>query len=153
MATATPTALLAVATTALVTTANVMNRVGGDLADDDTDVVAVSKLRRETRPRHFMQHALLPHGFLEVVLWHIPSRSPDLNPVERFWGWLKKTLHKMDLKDAMAKKAPLGKMAYRERVRAVCRSKKAQTVASSYAKSFRKVCAAVVKKKGAASGF
>ena len=84
---------------------------------------------------------------------HIPSRSPDLNPVERFWGWLKKTLHKMDLKDAMAKKAPLGKMAYRERVRAVCRSKKAQTVASSYAKSFRKVCAAVVKKKGAASGF
>ena len=48
-----------------------MNRVGGDLADDDTDVVAVSKLRRETRPRHFMQHALLPHGFLEVVLHRV----------------------------------------------------------------------------------
>ena len=53
----------------------------------------------------------------------------------------------------MAKKAPLGKMAYMERVRGVCRSKKAQTVASNYAKSFRKACAAVVKKKGAASGF
>ena len=92
------------------------------------------------------------HKAARVKLWRIPSRSPDLNPVERFWGWLKKTLHRMDLKDAQAKKAPLGKMAYRERVRAVCRSKKAQTVASNYAKSFRKVCAAVVKKKGAASG-
>ena len=42
---ATPTALLAVAMTALVTTAIVMSRVGGDLGDDDTDFVAVSKLR------------------------------------------------------------------------------------------------------------
>ena len=84
---------------------------------------------------------------------HVTSRSPDLNPVERFWGWLKMTLRKMDLKDAMAKMAPLGKMAYKERVRAICRSKKAQTAASNYAKSFRKACAAVVKKKGAASGF
>ena len=66
---------------------------------------------------------------------------------------MKKTLRKMDLKDAMAKKAPLGKMVYKERVRGVCRSKKAQTVASNYAKSFRKACAAVVKEKGAASGF
>ena len=31
--------------TALVTTAIVMSRVGGDLGDDDTDVVAVSELR------------------------------------------------------------------------------------------------------------
>ena len=84
---------------------------------------------------------------------HIPPRSPDLNPVERFWGWLKFTLRRMDLKDAMAKKAALGKMAYKERVRAVCRSKKAQTVASNHARSLRKVCSAVVKKKGAASGY
>ena len=53
----------------------------------------------------------------------------------------------------MAKNAALGKMAYKERVRAVCRSKKAQTVASNHARSLRKVCAAVVKKKGAASGY
>ena len=66
---------------------------------------------------------------------------------------MKKTLRRMDLKDAAAKKAPLGKMAYKERVRSVCRSKKAQTVSSNYTKSFRKACAAVVKKKGAASGF
>ena len=66
---------------------------------------------------------------------------------------MKKTLRRIDLKDAMAQKAPLGKMAYKERVRAVCRSKRAQTAASNYAKSFRKACAAVVKKKGAASGF
>ena len=59
----------------------------------------------------------------------------------------------MGLKDAMAKKAALGKMAYTERVRAVCRPKKAQTVASNHARSLRKVRAAVVKKKGAASGY
>ena len=40
-----PFALLAVATTALVTAATVMGHVGGDLGDDDSDVVAVSKLR------------------------------------------------------------------------------------------------------------
>ena len=81
-----------------------MIHVDGEWGDVDGDVVAVSKLRREIRLRHFYAVAA---------------------------------------KDAMAKKAPLGKMAYRERVRAVCRPKRAQTVA----------CAAVVKKKGAASGF
>ena len=67
MATATPTALLAVATTALVTTGNVMNRVGGDLADDDTDVVAVSKLR---------------NGVPKVLT--IPVDVPPPPPVESF---------------------------------------------------------------------
>ena len=62
-------ALLAVATTALVTTAIVMSRVGGDLGDDDSDVVDVSKLRNGVPkvltisvdappPRRILQHGV-----------------------------------------------------------------------------------------------
>ena len=34
---------------------------------------------------------------VNVRLWRIPPKSPDLNPIERFWGYLKKRLRKMDL--------------------------------------------------------
>ena len=27
-----------------------------------------------------------------IHLWQIPPRSPDLNPIEKFWGWLQKDL-------------------------------------------------------------
>ena len=53
----------------------------------------------------------------------------------------------MDLADAVAGRPVLGKTAYRERVRRVLRSQKAQTVAKNQANTLRKVCAAVVKKK------
>ena len=67
VATATATALLAAATTALVTTATVMSHVGGDLGDDDSDVVAVSKLR---------------NGVPKVLT--IPVDATPLPPVESF---------------------------------------------------------------------
>ena len=51
-----------------------------------------------------------------VSLWKIPPRSPDLNPVEKFWAWLRKGLRKRDLKDAVAKRPVLGKTAYKARV-------------------------------------
>ena len=86
-------------------------------------------------------------------MMHIPPRSPDLNPVERFWGWLKKKLKLMDLADAMKKRPVLGKTAYKVRVRNILKTKKAQTMAATYAKSFRKACKEVVKKKGAATRF
>ena len=88
-----------------------------------------------------------------VKLWHIPPRSPDLNPVERFWSWLKKKLRGMDLADAVDGRPLLGKMAYKARVRRVIKSKKAQDVAKSHANSLRNVCKVVLKKKGAASGY
>ena len=139
--------------------------------DEWSKVVSSGKLAaaiRQLKPtlRHGPWHVLCDNeGFMnaraatqeyknaKVKLWHIPARSPDLNPVERFWGWLKRTLRRMDLTDAIRKRAPFGKMAYKARVRAVIRSKKAQTVAANYARDLKKVCQTVIKKKGAATGF
>ena len=86
-----------------------------------------------------------------MKLWRIPPKSPDLNPIEKFWAWLRKHLRKLDLEDLQRKWAPLTKPAYRVRVRSVLRTKKAQSVASSCALGLRKVCQEVVQKKGAAS--
>ena len=57
----------------------------------------------------------------------------------------------MDLKDAVAKRPVLGKMAYRQRVRRVMQSAKARNVAINTWGSFRKTCREVVKKKGKAT--
>ena len=86
-----------------------------------------------------------------VTLWQIPPRSPDLNPVERFWSWLRRKLRAMDLKDAVAKRPVLGKMAYKTRVRSVCSSQQAQRVAMACARGLKKVCKEVVRNKGAAT--
>ena len=86
-------------------------------------------------------------------MWRLPPRSPDMNPIERFWSWLKKKLRAMDLSDAVKKKRPLNKFAYRERIKRVLKSPKAQQVAATQAKTYRRVCRMVIKKKGAATGF
>ena len=86
-------------------------------------------------------------------LWKIPPKSPDLNPIERFGAWLKKKLRAMDLAGALNTRLVLGKTAYIERVRRVMRTKEAQDVAKSQANSLRKVCQAVVQKKGAATSY
>ena len=52
----------------------------------------------------------------------------------------------------VAGRPTLGKTAYKARVRAVCRSKKAQQVAASQAKLMKRVCNLVIKKRGAATG-
>ena len=83
-----------------------------------------------------------------VTLWSILARSPDLNPVELFWAWLRKKLRSMDLADAIAKKPVLGKMAYRARVVRVLKTTKAQTVAANIAKGFRRTCKRIVECKG-----
>jgi 3-methyladenine DNA glycosylase/8-oxoguanine DNA glycosylase len=84
-------------------------------------------------------------------MWHIPPRSPDLNPIEKFWAWLRKALLARDLSDAVAKRPVLDKAAYAARVKAVCRSQCAQAVAAACAKSLRKTCAEVIRNKGAAT--
>ena len=60
-------------------------------------------------------------------------------------------MHKLGLKDAVAKRPVLGKTAYRERVRRVLQTKKAQQVAKSCALGLRKVCRAVIKGGGIAT--
>ena len=86
-----------------------------------------------------------------VDLWSVPAKSPDLNPVEMFWGWLRKKLREMDLADMQKKRRPMGKTAYTMRVKSVMRSQKAQAVAKNIAKRFQKACKQVVARKGAAA--
>ncbi len=55
------------------------------------------------------------------------------------------------LADFRARRRPLGKTAYKARLRQVMRTKKAQTIGPNVARGFRKTCREVVKKKGAAA--
>ena len=70
---------------------------------------------------------------------------------ERFWGWLKSQLRKQDLEDLRKGRPALGKFAYKARVRAFLKTKKAQTVAKAKWRFMKKVCKEIIKKKGAAS--
>ena len=62
------------------------------------------------------------HKKAKVRLWQIPAKSPDLNPVEKFWAWLRKKLGKMDLADLVANRPVPGPTAYKERVRRVLKN-------------------------------
>ena len=84
-----------------------------------------------------------------ATLWNLPAKSPDLNPVEMFWSWLRRKLRAMDLADLRKKRRPLGKTAYTVRVKSVMRTQRAQPVAKGFAKAFRKACRQVVSRKGA----
>ena len=88
----------------------------------------------------------------KIKLWFVPPRSPDLNPVERFWSWLRKELRRLDLKDLHAQRPVPGKMAYRRRVRGIMKTQRAKRVAANIAKGLKKVCKKVIIKKGAHSG-
>ena len=87
-----------------------------------------------------------------VELWHVPPSSPDLNPVERFWGWLRRQLRLRDLKDLKDRRPPVTKAGLRARVRQICRTKRAQAKARNFARGLRKVWQTVVQKRGGASG-
>ena len=42
----------------------------------------------------------------KIVLWDVPAKSPDLNPIEIFWGWIRKRLRNMDLEDLKVTSVP-----------------------------------------------
>ena len=86
-----------------------------------------------------------------ISLWKIPPRSPDLNPIEKFWSWLRRELRRRDLQDYKQKKAVLTKVQYIARVTQVLKGTKAQQVAKRIAAGFRKTCKEVDTKKGAAA--
>ena len=98
------------------------------------------------------KEAKLLYKAQKMDLMKLPPRSPDLNPVERFWGWLRKALLCMDLRDLQEQRPVPGKLAYKERVRRLLKTKRAQTVAANYARSWHGVCKLVAKNKGGASG-
>ena len=84
-----------------------------------------------------------------IKLWKMPAKSPDLNPVEKFWGWLRRQLRVKDLADLRAGRPPIGKLAFKARLRSICSSQRARTVATNFAMGLKRVCKAVVKNKGA----
>lgn len=87
-----------------------------------------------------------------VKLWKIPAKSPDLNPIEKFWSWVRKQLRAQDFEDLRAGRDVPCKADYTGRVKRLLRSAKAQKAASNIAGGLRKVCHEVVhKKQGAAS--
>ena len=88
---------------------------------------------------------------MSANLWHIPAQSPDLNPVEKFWNWVRRKLRAMDLADLHAERPAVQRMAMKQRVRSLLGTKKAKQVAKKLFESLRKTCAEVVKKKGAAT--
>ena len=87
-------------------------------------------------------------GGPSISLWKIPPRSPDLNPVEKFWSWLRR---RRDLQDYRQKKACLTKAQYIARVRHVLGTEKAQQVAKRIASVFKKTRKEVDDKSGAAA--
>jgi transposase len=64
-----------------------------------------------------------------IVLLQIPPRSPDLNPIEMYWAWVRRQMRLKDLEDLRCRRPALGKTATKARVRALLRTKKAQQVA------------------------
>ena len=88
------------------------------------------------------------HSASKMSLWRVPPKSPDLNPVEKFWGWLRRELLIRDLADLKARRAVLGPSAYKARVTAIMKSKKANLKAGEFAGDFRRACKEVIRKTG-----
>ena len=84
-----------------------------------------------------------------AIAW---GRAPT--PGARLTGWLsmpqsqRRELKRRDLADLLAKRAPLGKTAYRQRVRAVLRRPATQAVARRFAADMQRACKAVVRSQG-----
>ena len=106
------------------------------LCDNETFLRAKESLAAYRRPR--------------IELIKLSPRSPDLNPVEKMWGWSRKKLRRRDLADLSAGRPLLGRTAYRQRVRCLLRSSAAQRVAGKFFKNLHKVATKVSAAKGAA---
>ena len=91
------------------------------------------------------------HRDTGMVLWKLPPRSPDLNPIEKYWSWLRKQLRRRDLADLVLKRPALTKAGYTKRVKSVLRSRVSQRVAKNCAIGLKRVCQEVIAKKGAAT--
>ena len=87
-----------------------------------------------------------------IQLLNIPPRSPDFNPIESFWGWLRQAMRRRNLEDMRDKRPALGKTAWMCRLKRSLKTQKAQTVAKHKFQNLKKACKVVYKKNGAHSG-
>ena len=92
------------------------------------------------------------HRRCKVELIKIPAKSPDLNPVEKYWAWIRRQMKAKDLADLAAKRAVVGKVAYKARLLRVINTPAAKRVAANTMKNLVKTCRTVSKNGGAASG-
>ena len=81
---------------------------------------------------------------VSVRFWGIPPGSPDLNPIEKSWSWLRRRLVALDLRELRKRKVALGRIAFKQRVQNLCKSQKAQKVAASCALGLKKICQQVI---------
>ena len=88
------------------------------------------------------------HAKTSVELWHVPARSPDLNPVEMYWAKLRLWLRKMDLDDFKAGRTPVDKKGMQQRVRRLLAIAKAKRVAINIFSKLRPLCEEVMKRTG-----
>ena len=88
---------------------------------------------------------------LNILFVHAARVSPDLNPVEKFWAWMRRALRSMDLAYCVAGRPVLTRQQYTARIRAVARSQRAQRAAAACATGLRRVCQEVQRRKGAAT--
>lgn len=125
-----------------------------------TDAIRKINPRRRNGPwtvlcdnESFLRHeaCLKAYAARKVYLWKLPAKSPDLNPIEMFWGWVRRQLRLKDLEDLKKKRALPGKTAYTLRVKKLFKSRKAQRVAGQLARRFRNTCLQVVRNKGASA--
>ena len=87
----------------------------------------------------------------KISLCKIPARSPDLNPIEKFWSWFRTELRRRDLQDLRNKRATRTKDQYINRMKTVLGSSTAKEKASRIMKGMRSVYKEVLKKRGAAA--
>ena len=90
------------------------------------------------------------HTRMRVDLVKLPAKSPDLNPVEKMWGWTRKRLRKMDLADLSARRPVLGRSAYRERIRRLLCGAPAQAAAKNFFKNLHSMAKKVAEAGGTA---
>ncbi|CAE7507963.1 unnamed protein product, partial [Symbiodinium natans] len=85
----------------------------GGLSEGGFRTVAFHKARKFTAEEW---HAMAAKN---ITLWPVPASSPDLNPVEKFWAWLRRRLRHLDREDLRRKRPPIGMLPSRRFTRTV----------------------------------
>ena len=62
----------------------------------------------------FLRHrkCMRAYATRNIDLWAVPARSPDLNPIEMYWAWVRRKLRVMDLVDMEQKRPALRQHDY-----------------------------------------